>query len=104
MPSQKCPEQCSCNARTIECQRELPSFIPKNVTDVIVYEINLDKTLNFSDDGWLNVTKVSFNPGESVLNTKGNVSVELNSRMFERMKNLEHLQVACRCLSHTPSG
>ena len=100
MLSQRCPKQCSCNYRTIECQRELPSFIPKNVTDVIVYEINLDKTLNFSDDGWLNVTKVSFNPGESVLNTKGNVSVELNSRMFERMKNLEYLQVACRCLSH----
>ena len=84
----------------MECQREFPTFIPEDVTDVILYEFNLDITFNFSDFRWLNVTKLSFNPGQSVLKTRGNISVALNSNIFERLENLEHLQVACRCLSH----
>ena len=84
----------------MECQREFPTLILEDVTDVILHEFNLDITFNFSVIRWLNVTKLSFNPGQSVLKTRGNISVALKSKIFERLENLEHLQVACRCLSH----
>ena len=100
MSSQRCPKECNCIVPIMECQREFPTSIPENVTEVILYGLNIDKTLDFSEGGWLKVTKLSINPGESFSNTRGNISGELNSRMFERLKNLEELQVACRCLRH----
>ena len=100
MSSQRCPKECNCIVPIMECQREFPTSIPENVTEVILYGLNIDNTLDFSEGGWLKVTKLSINPGESFSNTRGNISGELNSRTFERLKNLEELQVACRCLRH----
>ena len=92
-------KQCDSNGDIIECHGKLPTFIPADVTAVIVYEFNFDSDFDFNDSGWLNVTKLSFNPGQSVLKTWGNTSVELGSSIFERLENLEYLQIACRCLS-----
>ena len=100
MPSRVCPKHCDCIAHVMECRREFPTFIPRNVTEITLYGFDLDKALNFSNTGWLNVTNLIINPGDSFLKTQGNVSVGLTRRMFERLENLENLQIACRCLRY----
>ena len=104
LPFWLCPEQCNCDGITMECHRKMPSFIPENVTSVVLYEFNFDNSLDFNDSGWLNVTQLSFNPGESVLKTRGDISVTLSSSMFKRLVNLEYIQIACRCLTHIGEG
>ena len=100
MPSRVHPKHCDCIAHIMECRREFPTFIPRNVTEITLYGFDLDKALNFSNTGWLNVTNLLINPGDSYLKTRGDVSVGLTRRMFERLENLENLQIACRCLRY----
>ena len=103
LPMQRCPEKCRCNGLILECHRQMPNFIPEHVTNVVVYGTDLGM-LDFNDSGWLNVTHLTINPGESVLLTREDISVELQDSVFRTLVNLEYLQIACRCLKHISEG
>lgn len=89
---------CSCDGSELKCFYDIPENIPSSITEVSIYEANLGERISFGD-GWDNVKRLSINPGMSSSHYKPNNAKTLHSYEFIKLKNLETLQIACRCLT-----
>ena len=100
LPAENCPTSCKCGASRIECRNVIPNFINSNIRSVIVHEVKLPNSIDFSDPGWTNVTYLAINPGSSALGTPFERQISLHENEFKSLKNLEYLQITCSCLQH----
>ena len=89
-----CPNKCTCYASVLECYKVMPTFIPQSITEVIIYENQQENKLNFTSLGWMNVTKLSINPGLSTIHTNLEEPMVIHNNQFSMLKNIESLQIA----------
>lgn len=92
-----CPNKCRCQESSIECHGNVPTTIPRNVTKVILKEIQFGEKFEFKES-WKNVTFLSINPGVSVFHNQQEAQRSLKDQEFADLLNLEYLQIACKCL------
>lgn len=92
-----CPSTCTCSGSKLECFEDIPAIIPPTTAEISVYEANLGERMHFRD-GWSNVTRLSINPGLSSFHNRPEIARSLHAQEFNSLKNLEILQIACKCL------
>ena len=94
-----CPVGCKCDRSKVECYKHMPKNVPPFSKEVIIHEANMGEKFNFSDRSWDNVTSLSINPGLSVYHTKPESFRTIQRYEFQELRNLEKLQIACKCLT-----
>ena len=95
----ECPVSCKCDGSKLECNKHIPLYVPPFSKEVIVHQAYMGEQFNFSDKGWENVTRLSINPGLSVFHNRPERFRNLRRYEFKNLRNLERLQIACKCLA-----
>ena len=95
----ECPVGCKCDRSKLKCYKHIPRYVPSFSKEVIVHEAVMGEKFNLSDSSWDNVTTLSINPGFSVYHSQPESFRTLQRYEFKELRNLEKLQIACKCLA-----
>ena len=95
----ECPAKCICHGSDLECFGPLPNSVPELYKRILIHEAEFGEIFNFSGPGWRNVTYLAINPGVSVFHNRLESPRTLHNNEFNELKQLEYLQIACKCLN-----